>query len=161
MSCKRIVPGCLLVLVLICQAIPAGNWPRFRGPNGAGIASDQDIPDQFDTQNGILWKVAIPGPGNSSPIVWENRLFVQSTTEDGKARQLLCLDAASGKTLWSRGIPASKAHTHKKNTLASSTPATDGQVVVTAFLDGKEIILAAFDCEGKKLWDKNLGAFTS
>ena len=160
MSCKiRICVLC--VVVLICQPLLAGNWPRFRGPNGAGIADDKDIPDQFDEKNGILWKVPMPGPGNSSPIVWENRLFVQATTKDGKARLLMCLDAGSGKTLWARSIPAGKAHTHEKNTLASSTPATDGQVVVTAFWDGKEIILAAYDLEGKKLWDRNLGSFTS
>src|SRR5260370_11031761 len=158
---KNIIPGCLLLGLVLCQPVLAGNWPRFRGPNGTGIADDKDIPHQFDDKNGVLWKVPIPGPSNSSPIVWENKLFVQTSTRDGKARQLLCLDATSGKTLWSRSIAAAKAHTHEKNTLASSTPATDGQVVVTAFWDGKEITLAAYDFHGKSLCNKNLGSFAS
>ena len=162
MPCKKVVRFCILVvLVLICSPILADNWPRFRGPNGTGVANAKDIPDQFDEKNGILWKVPMPGPGNSSPIVWGKRLFVQSTTKDGKARLLLSLDAVTGKTLWARSISASKAHINEKNTLASSTPATDGQVVITAFWDGKDIILAAYDFQGKKLWDKNLGSFTS
>ena len=159
---KKITQCCmLLAVVLISQPLLADNWARFRGPNGMGVSNDKGIPDQFDEKNGILWKIPLPGPSNSSPIVWGKRLFVQTTTKDAKTRLLMCLDSANGKTLWSRSIPASKAHTHDKNTLASATPAADGQVVVAAFWDGKDIILAAYDFQGEKLWDKNLGSFTS
>jgi outer membrane protein assembly factor BamB len=155
-----------LSLLACCAAAlagtaPAGNWPRFRGPNGSGVADDKGIPVRWDAQAGVLWKVALPGLGNSSPVVWGERLFVQTASPDGRERRLLCLDTRTGKTLWSRAMPGARAKTHPKNTLASSTPATDGQRVYAAFWDGKDIELAAFDLDGKQAWSRNLGTFTS
>jgi outer membrane protein assembly factor BamB len=151
----------LVPTVLLTATALAGNWPRFRGPNGAGIADDKGIPIHWDEQRGILWKVPLPGLGNSSPVVWGERLFVQTAGPGGKDRQLLCLDTRSGKLLWSKGVTGGKARTHPKNTLASSSPATDGQRVYAAFWDGKEIELAAYDFKGNQLWLRNLGPFTS
>jgi outer membrane protein assembly factor BamB len=154
-----ILASALASLFLTFQLADADNWPRFRGPNGTGISADKDIPVRFDEKDGILWKVPVGGLGNSSPVVWDNSVFLQSTTPDGKQRMLSCFDAASGKTLWARQAPGISAHTHELNTLASSTPATDGHIVVTAFWDGKAIVLATYDFQGKQLWERNLGSF--
>jgi outer membrane protein assembly factor BamB len=158
---KFSMPLCLLVTVLVCLPLWAGNWPRFRGINGMGVSDDKDIPIRFDQQDGVLWKVAMPGPGNSSPVVWGDRVLLQSSSSDGKQRVLMCLDAARGRALWSRSIAARKAHINPKNSWASSTPATDGDIVVNAFWDGKDVSLAAYDFQGKRLWLHNLGLFTS
>jgi outer membrane protein assembly factor BamB len=139
----------------------AADWPRFRGPNGAGIAEDKNIPVQWNEKEGMLWKVPLPGLGNSSPIIWGKQLFVQSSSEDGKERYLLCLDVGDGKILWKRMVPGSTAHTHRKNTLASSTPAADGERVYALFWDGSEIVLHAFDFAGNPVWNYPLGKFTS
>jgi outer membrane protein assembly factor BamB len=157
----------LSVFVCACLALAlvgrtsAENWPRFRGPNGAGIAADKDIPVQWSEQSGILWKVPLPGQGNSSPIVWGERLFVQTSSAAGRQRSLLCLSVKDGKVLWSRSMPAMKQHIHPKNSLASATPATDGERVYAAFWDGRDILLAAYDFDGKQLWNRDLGSFTS
>jgi outer membrane protein assembly factor BamB len=151
----------LLGLLFTCHLAVAENWPRFRGPNGTGIAQDKDIPVHFNEKDGILWKVPAGGLGNSSPVVWENHLFLHSSTPDGKQRMLSCFDTASGKLLWTQTAAGAKAHTHELNTLASATPATDGQIVVNAFWDGKRITLAAFDFDGKRVWRRNLGEFKS
>src|SRR4051812_3352203 len=76
----------------------AGNWERFRGPNGPGTAGDKDVPVEWSAQN-VLWKTAIPGKGNSSPIVWNDRLFLQTAAADGKERSLVCLDTRTGEIL--------------------------------------------------------------
>src|SRR5205085_11857700 len=102
-----------LVLVLVLTAAPAADWPRFRGPNGTGVAADTGIPVQFREGDGIRWKVPIPGKGNSSPVVVRGKLFLQSASPDGSERQLLCLDAATGQTLWSRAAPGAGATIHK------------------------------------------------
>jgi outer membrane protein assembly factor BamB len=152
------------ILVFGCaMAAPAraGNWPRFQGPNGSGTADDKNVPVRFDEKSGILWKVRIPGQGNSSPIVWGDRLFLQTGSADGKHRSLMCLDAATGKILWMQPWPGKQAKKHPKNTFASSTPATDGKIVVTAFWDGQDISLVAFDFQGKQIWSQNLGPFVS
>jgi outer membrane protein assembly factor BamB len=109
----------------------------------------------------ILQKVAIPGVGNSSPIISKGRLFVQSAREDGSERMLLCYDAATMKRLWTASVPGKPGRTHKKNTLASSTPAADGERIYAEFWDGESISLHAFDYLGKELWNVPLGSFTS
>ena len=110
-----------IVLVLLVSSVgpaSAASWPRFRGPNGTGIATDKDIPVQWTDKEGVLWKTLIPGLGNSSPIVWNDRVFLQSATEDGKQRLLLCLKATDGRILWSQPVPGSRAHINPKNSLA-------------------------------------------
>jgi len=153
----------LIVLGIVAAAVSAtaANWPRFRGPNGAGFATDQDIPVQWDGHDGLLWKIELPGVGNSSPIVWGNRLFTQAASRDGNERLLLCVDVTKGKVLWSRTIPGTKAKTHAENTLASATPATDGERVYAAFWDGNIVALVAYDFNGKLLWRRDLGKFVS
>jgi outer membrane protein assembly factor BamB len=157
----------LPILIVLCgvvgsvQQAGSSTWPRFRGPNGTGIASDTDVPVQWSEKEGVQWKTRIPGAGNSSPIVWGDKVFLQSATADGRERLLLCLDAANGKVLWSRSLPGSKARTHAKNSLASSTCATDGQRVYTLFWDGTRISADAFDFQGKQLWSRDLGRFVS
>src|SRR5690349_19128499 len=136
-------------------------WPRFRGPNGTGIATDRDIPVQWTDKDGVLWKTAIPGLGNSSPVVWGEQIFLQSATQDGKERFLLCLDVHDGKIVWSRSIPGSRAHINAKNSWASSTPTTDGHRVYTLFWDGSKVSVHAFDLRGEHLWSRDLGRFTS
>ncbi len=149
----------LSVLLLGCVLAEAGDWPRFRGPNGTGIALDKDVPVKWTASNGVLWKTAIPGIGHSSPIVRAGRVFLQSSSDDGKTRWLLSLDAASGNILWKTPDPGRKAKKHPLNSLASSTPATDGERVYAVFWDGADIHLGAYDFkDGKPVWEKNLGA---
>jgi outer membrane protein assembly factor BamB len=147
--------------LLACAAANADNWPRFRGPNGTGVSADKDVPVQWSATEGVLWKTPIPGHGNSSPIIWGDRVFIQSSAADGSERWLFCLDAASGKILWKQSASGKAAHTHQKNTLASSTPATDGERVYTVFWDGKDLLLNAYDFKGAQVWTRNLGGFVS
>jgi outer membrane protein assembly factor BamB len=154
----------LLVLhafVVSGAAIHADNWPRFRGPNGTGVAADKDVPVQWSPADGILWKVAIPGIGHSSPVIWGKHIFLQTATPDGTERFLLCLSTGDGKTLWSRSFKGAKARVHQKGTLANSTPATDGERVYIAFWDGVHQFLYAYDFKGEELWHQDLGSFKS
>jgi outer membrane protein assembly factor BamB len=158
---RRLLVAASLALLLAVMVAPAADWPRFRGPNGTGVSADTTIPVQFSEGDGVLWKVAIPGVGNSSPIVSKGKLFLQSASTDGRQRMLLCLDAATGKTLWTQTVPGSKGHTHNLNTLASSTPAADGERVFVTFWDGTTVALAAYDYQGNRAWQQDLGPFRS
>lgn len=150
----------ILTALACAGAASAENWPRFRGPNGTGIAS-ADLPVRFGDKENIVWKTALPGVGHSSPIVWEKRVFLQSSEATGKERWLLCIDADSGKLLWKSSVEGARGHTHRKNSLASSTPATDGERVYVIFWDGQTIGMYAYDLEGKLVWKRDLGSFTS
>src|SRR5262245_26004016 len=129
MPTGRVLPRTALaaaLALLLVTTTAAENWPRFRGPNGTGVSADKDVPTKWE-EGGFLWKVALPGLGNSSPVVWGDRLFVLASPRGGKERQLVCLSASTGKLLWARSVKGRSAKTHNKNTLASSTPATDGE----------------------------------
>ena len=148
--------------VLLAAAATAGadNWPRFRGANGTGVAADKGIPARWGAGD-ILWKVELPGVGHSSPVVWGDRLFLETGGAKGDGRTLLCLDANTGKPLWSRAAPGGSATKHPRNSFASSTPATDGRRVYAVFWDGRDVSLLAYDMEGKPLWKRDLGGYRS
>jgi outer membrane protein assembly factor BamB len=151
----------LILLGLTPVFARAENWDRFRGPNGLGIATDKSIPVSFDDKTNVVWKLALPGLGNSSPVIWGKHLFLQTASADGAQRVLQCIDVTQGKELWSRGIPGAKVKVHDKNTLASSTPVTDGEAVFVSFWDGKDIFLVAYNFKGDLLWNKPFGYFSS
>ncbi|HSK76198.1 MAG TPA: PQQ-binding-like beta-propeller repeat protein [Thermoanaerobaculia bacterium] len=161
-------------------AEPARPWPQFRGPRASGIGDGQGAPASWDvkTGQGVRFKTPIPGIGLASPIVWGDRIFV-TTAVSGKGDttfrtglygdgtsvddtsehsfRLYALDAVSGRVLWEREVHkgAPTVRRHLKSSLANSTPATDGKSVVVLFgMVGK---LAAYDFEGKQLWQKDIG----
>lgn len=148
-------------IFVVATTAAAADWTRFRGPNGTGVASGTTIPVQFKEGDGILWKLPLRGVGNSSPVISRGRLFLQSAGADGNDRFLICLDATTGRTLWTRTTPGSKAPTHAANTLASATPAVDGERVYNLSWNGKTVALEAVDYEGKPLWSQDLGPFRS
>jgi outer membrane protein assembly factor BamB len=154
---RLFVFACVAAVTLLAPLF-AADWSRFRGPNGTGTV-EGPLP-AIDPKK-PLWKVAIPGRGAGSPIVVGDKVFVQTASTDGSTRTLLCLDAASGKTLWAKDLPGTKAHTHDKNTLASSTPASDGQSVYCAWCDGSGVSLHAYDMAGSEKWQASLGGYVS
>ena len=134
----------------------AQEWPRFRGANGAGVSASV-LPTHW-TDKDYRWQVNLPGPGHSSPVLWGDRLFV--TSSDGKGNlHILCLDAKSGRTIWSREFTAGTPRGHKDNNLASATPAVDAKHVYLAWNTPKEVVLLALTHAGKDVWRREFGAF--
>lgn len=146
------------------------QWPRFRGPNGTGIATDATPPLTWDDSTNIKWKVALPGPGSSSPIVWGDRIFVtcysgygverpETADKSQLKRHLVCVDRQTGKILWDRSVPGVPEEDPSSGNLmehgyASNTPATDGKRVY-AFLSKSGMF--AFDMDGNQVWQVDLG----
>jgi outer membrane protein assembly factor BamB len=134
-------------------------WPRFRGANGTGISQLTGVPVQW-TAVDYEWVVDLPGVGHSSPVVWGNRLFVASGTDDG-TRTLICVDALQGDVLWQQSVKLDPNHLHKKNSYGSGSPAVDGERVYVAFADQSHNILYTYDLSGSLLWTADLGTFES
>jgi outer membrane protein assembly factor BamB len=147
------------VFVLTNAFAHADNWERFRGPNGAGVSNDQNIPIKFSDKD-TRWKIPV-GAGNASPIVWGNRLFLHASTDDGTQRSLACYDTADGKELWKKTIKARKVSFRPDSSHASSTPTTDGQAVYVSYWNGQDIIVTAYSFKGDELWSRNFGEFVS
>ena len=128
----------------------AGNWPCFRGPTRQGEAGDAALPLQWDATKGVKWRTPIPGEGHSSPIVWGDRIFVTTATDDGRGCEVLCLDAADGKVRWrTRVFDQVPTRKESRNSHATPTPVTDGERVYAVFGGGG---IAALDFEGRVVW---------
>ena len=162
----------------------AGNWPQWRGPDGSGISNEKNLPAEWNTTKNIKWKTAIDGRGHSSPIVWDNKIFVTTAIEGevvpgAKAPKhmmgdqeflhpdsvgsnkkhtfkVIALDRNSGKILWQTVAWEGTPYDdrHRKSSYAASTPATDGKLVYAFF--GSEG-LYAYDFNGKLAWKAELG----
>ena len=162
---------------------PVVHWPSFRGANAAGIGDGAEAPVAFDLASGenVRWQAELPGLGNSSPVVWGEKLFVTTAVAEGAEQQLetglsgsgravdeavehswrvLAFDKATGERLWEteigRGVPRTRRHF--KATQANSTPATDGERLVVVFPTAG---LACLDLDGNLLWRHDLGGLNA
>lgn len=150
-----------MALLLPALAL-AENWPAWRGPRLDGTSLESNIPTHWSSTSNVLWRTELPGYGHASPIVWNDRVFTVAVVSNDSSRVLLSLDARSGKLLWQQAVLASPLEKkHKLNSHASSTPATDGTLVYSAFLDGRQMLVAAHDFAGKLRWSVRPGVFSS
>ena len=148
----------LLYLLMLTVAAGAADWPRFRGPNGAGCGEAVGVPVPWTT-NDYRFVVALPGVGHSSPVVVGQRLFV-TCGENGSAKRIvLCLDAATGKQLWQRDFESKTFSQNGDNSYASATPAADASGVVIAWTTPDTVTLVALDNAGRDCWQRELGKF--
>lgn len=147
-------------LPLVAAAGANDPWPRFRGPNGAATASDQGIPTEWSPSQ-VRWKVELDGVGNSSPIVWGDHLFVTGSSDEGKKRNVMAFDVATGKLRWKREFSFETHSKHGKNSYATATPTTDGERVYSVFTDAGHLQVFAQNFDGSPAWQKDLGAFVT
>lgn len=145
-------------LLACAGALSADDWPAFRGPAGNGISTEKKAPTEWAKDKNIKWKVALPLPGNGSPIVSNGRVFIAgSEDKDGTKRTLTCFDRKDGKQLWVKTVEfGKKVRTHDTNTPSPTTPAADGKSVVVWHGSAG---LHCYDFEGKPLWSRDLGEF--
>ena len=123
----------LFALALLPTPSAGGDWPRFRGPNGAGASDAAGLPIEFGPDKNVVWKTKVP-IGKSSPVIVGSRIFL--TAHDGDQRLVLCLDRDSGRELWRRSITAPRTeHRNKLNDAAAPTAVSDGTNVYALFYD--------------------------
>jgi outer membrane protein assembly factor BamB len=173
-----------LAMGLDCVRGQTANWPQWRGSDGNGISAAAGLPTEWSDSKNIRWKTAIPGRGHSSPIVWGKRVFLTTSVEGpiipgaeavrhirrgeeyrhpdsegadhSYALKLFCLEVETGKLIWEKIVYEGTVYDnrHKKNTYASTTPATDGKYIYLSFeAEG----LYCYDFEGKRIWKTSLG----
>jgi outer membrane protein assembly factor BamB len=159
--------GAVMVLTAIPAPLSAGDWPQWRGPEGTGISRERNLPINWNSERGILWKTEIPEWGDSTPAIWGEAIFITSQHDDNLL--LLRLNKADGKIVWTQTVGSGsvkrapiKAKSaeerreqkfHDKQNMASPSPVTNGKIVVVHFGNGE---LAAYDFDGHQLWHRNL-----
>lgn len=133
-------------------------WPRFRGPNGAGVSDAKTVPVEWQKDE-ANWIAELPGGGAGSVVAREGKIYVTSADEQRGVRRLSCLAADSGKELWGRQIEFKTYKKHRNNSFASSTPAVDEHHVYVLWQSKTESPLIAFDHDGKEKWRYDLGSY--
>jgi len=146
-----------LLFVFSQVAFSEESWPRFRGENGAGV-SNAKIPTEFGKET-LQWSAKLPGPGSSSPVIWNERLFVTSENREKKTVSLVCLNAKTGKPNWTKDLVVGEYHLHRFNNTAAASPAVCAKSVVVSWYDARKNVgmLSAFGHDGTKQWDFEVG----
>ncbi|MBI5383808.1 MAG: PQQ-binding-like beta-propeller repeat protein [Verrucomicrobia bacterium] len=148
-----LVTGCLALAATLSAS--AGNWPGWRGPDGTGVSTEKNLPLKWSATENVRWRVELPGPGNSSPIVWGDRVFVTQAVSSENRRTVMCFDRATGKLLWQSGVTyTDKEPTQRSNPYCAATPVTDGERVIASFGSAG---LFCFDFAGKEVWRREFG----
>ena len=116
----------LLTLALTAaSSVHADHWPQWRGPHFNGSSDERDLPSQWSQTENIAWSVDLPGVAASTPIVWENRVFLSGADSANDVLQAMCVDRTSGKLLWKHDVARGIRKDNRSN-YASSSPVTDG-----------------------------------
>jgi outer membrane protein assembly factor BamB len=152
----------LLITMNVTIVMHAQNWPSWRGPNGDGTSVETKLPVRWDSVKNVAWKTIVPGKGYSSPVIWKDKLFLTSALQETQEKILLCYDCKTGKLIWQKTVLKSPFEgKHDNNSFASGTPATDGRLIYVSFLDKKDILVAAYDFSGNRVWVQKPGTFSS
>ncbi|MEM7311665.1 MAG: PQQ-binding-like beta-propeller repeat protein [Planctomycetota bacterium] len=145
-------------ILLFTSLASAENWPRFRGPNGSGVAENIDFPESWK-DNDYAWKVDVPGIGHSSPVIWGDMIFLQSGSKDGSQRIAMSFEAKTGKVRWTHYLDSKQHKKHGRNSFGSSTPAADETGVYMAWGSPEGNTLSKFTHDGVRLWEAKLGPY--
>lgn len=169
-SLKSLVASGLLLACSIAMAQTSADWSRFRGPNGTGVSTATGVPTKWSESENIAWKTALPGAGASSPIIWQDHIYLtaysgffvpgqEGGSQQDLQRHLICLDRTTGKLLWERKVKAvlPEEERIRDHGFAASTPVADANGVIVFF--GKTGVIA-FDHAGKQQWQANVGSKT-
>ena len=141
-----------VLIALLAGAARAENWPQWRGPNNDGISTEKKLPTTWSKDKNVAWKLTLPGPGSSTPVVWGDKIFL--TAQDGKKLVLMCVSTA-GKELWKGDLgPMVRSGRPGFGGEGGANPSssTDGKAVYAFAANGD---FAAFDFTGKELWRFN------
>jgi outer membrane protein assembly factor BamB len=171
-----------LAWLTLATVSAADQWPQFRGTQAGAVADDPALPESWSETENIAWKTDIPGAGWSSPVVWDDHIFITATVTDADERPAMKglydpgdengrtkalgehrfvvydVDFNTGRIRWQRGLARGmpRVQRHIKNSFASETPVTDGERVYVYF--GSAGLVAAIDLDGRTAWSRELTA---
>ncbi len=151
---SRLLSAFPVVAVAILTA-SAANWPGGRGPDGTGICREKTLPLHWSTNQNVRWSIPLPDRGNSTPVIWGNRVFLTQAVEKEFRRTVMCFDRRDGKVLWQRGtLWTERDSGGDANPPCTSSPVTDGKRVIAWFGSAG---VYCYDLSGRELWRRDLG----
>ena len=170
----------LVLTGLMTVGVHAENWPQWRGPDGLGISAETDVPIRWSAHENMVWRAALAGTGTSTPVVWDDQIFLTSQIGGGPVDQrgaqftdtqpealrasdggtvsfvVQAFDRASGRQTWEYRLPAESwlPSVHRNHNLATPSVVTDGEMLYAWFGTGQ---LVALDLGGAPVWSRHIG----
>jgi outer membrane protein assembly factor BamB len=143
----------LVLLSLVGASLVAENWPHWRGPSMNGVSTESGLPTTWSATENVAWKLPLPAFSGSTPIIWNDTIFLNVATEaDTGAVELWAVDRSKRAVAWKRPLAGANKRGRKQN-MSSPSPVTDGKHVWVITGTG---ILKGFDFAGKELWTRDL-----
>ncbi len=140
--------------VVLPPAATYDNWPQWRGPNLNGISNETDLPVSWDTETNVAWRIEMPAWTGSTPIIWDDSIFLNVSMDGSTSIELWRLDRRDGGIIWKRFI-SDGDHRLRKQNMSSPSPVTDGDHVWVMTGTG---VLKAFDFDGNEIWVRDIPA---
>ena len=142
-----------LLTLSFCAAIAAAeNWPAWRGPTGQGHSTETNLPLKWSAKENVKWKIPLENQGNSTPVIWGDRIFLTQANKGGTVRSLICFNRADGKKLWQKDVSYDdKERNWNPSWYCNASPTTDGERVIACFASAG---LYCYDFTGKELWKR-------
>ena len=160
--------GALILFVSLTGTLaaldPSADWPAWRGPSHNGLAAPgQDPPIHWSENEGVLWKVPLPGRGHGSPTVVAGRIYLAIAELEKSTQSLLCLDGHTGKVIWQTQVHSGHPDPghHANSSAASSTVACDATRLFINFLNDGAVYTTALNLEGRILWQQKICDFVT
>ena len=154
---KQFLEGILVASTILLASVSQGQeWARFRGPNGQGTSHTDTIPVKW-TEKDYNWKVTLPGGGHSSPVIWQDKVFVTSGDQKTGRGIILALRVSDGKVLWQREYALPAYGMNRLNSYATTTPTVDADHIYALWPTQKETILVVLDHQGNEVWKHPFG----
>ncbi len=149
-SLRRMPVAVCALLLASFDAASAENWPQWRGPQARSVAAESDYPTKFSADEGVAWKVDLPGVGSSTPAVWDDEIFVTCGIDgqDG----ILCY-TFDGDERWRKQLGPEREGKHRNGSGSNPSPVTDGKHLVVYYKSGT---LACLDLDGNEIWRVDL-----
>lgn len=150
---KFCLAAVLLVVFFVAPKLHA-EWPGWRGPTGQGFCEER-IPHTWNGKEGtnIKWKIPLDLPGNSTPVIWGDKIFLTQANKGGTIRSTLCFSRLDGKKLWQHDVPyEQKERNWNENWYCNASPSVDGERVVVSYASAG---MFCYDLDGKPLWNRS------
>lgn len=149
---RRFIPS-VLALCTCAALLHADYWPAWRGADGQGRSSEKNLPVKWSKTDNVKWKIPLDDPGNSTPVIWGDKIFLTQATTGGGVRTLMCFNRADGKQLWKQDVKyADKEKNWNATWYANASPAVDAERVIVSFASAG---MYCYDHAGKLLWKRD------
>lgn len=140
------------IIIVVPGLARADNWPAWRGPGGQGVCNETNVPLKWSAAENVRWKVPLADQGNSTPVVWDDKIFLTQANKGGSVRSLICLARADGKILWQNDVKYDATERNwNPSWYGNASPTTDGERVIATFGSAG---VYCYDLAGKELWKR-------